>query len=60
MLETERMDSGAREYYNTLPPLIREQALKSSTQLRSKRDLQDFYRDILRSGPETVKPDAVI
>lgn len=55
-----RMDRGAKEYYDTLPPLIQEQILKNGAGMMSKRELQTFYTNILRSGPETVKPDPPI
>lgn len=60
MMDVEKMDSGAREYYDTLPPLIQEQIVKNGAGLLSKRDLQTFYTDILRSGPDTVKPGSYI
>jgi|GEM_PF-746034 len=58
MTDIGQLDSGAREYYDTLPPLIQEQIVKNNAGLLNKRDLQTFYTDILRSGPETVKPDS--
>lgn len=55
-----QMNRAAREYYDTLPPLIQEQVLKNGAGLSNKRDMQNFYRGILRSGPETVKPDILL
>lgn len=60
MKDGNKMDSRAKEYFNTLPPLIQEQILKNSAELNSKNELQAFYTNILRSGPDTVKPDSYI
>lgn len=49
------MDKSTVEYYNTLPPLIKEQIDKSPVKFTSKQNMQSFYKNILQSGPETVK-----
>lgn len=60
MADQNRMDGRAKEYFDTLPPLIQEQILKNNGAFYSKNDLQAFYINILRSGPDTIKPDSYI
>lgn len=57
MPDINNLNASAQEYFNSLPPLIKEQIMQSGLELASKEELEGYYQNILRSGPNTVKPE---
>lgn len=50
MADILNFDSETKAYFDTLPPLIKEQIMQTGMKLSSKKDLQDFAENTLRSG----------
>lgn len=56
MPEPEKMDMEAKQYFNSLPPVLQEQLMQSSAQLNTKEDLMRYCNNILGNHSPGVKP----
>ena len=46
MTNIDSLDSSAREYFNSLPSMIKEQIIESRVTFSSKQDLENYYNAV--------------
>ncbi len=53
--DLEKMDQSAREYFDSLPPLLQEQLTQSGVVMTTKEQLEAYCKNILGESGQTAR-----